>query len=424
MKKLLSAIIIIFIILLMLWAVVGWYFGSKTEQEFKGFLEESSQLAGKRLFRAELVSYKRTASGARASLDISSDYPLLNERLGELKLNVKLLNGPVFITHSGVSAGSSRWVLQVVDGSDAVKEYEELFPNSLPSAVVRVDFEEKAHYVAKLETSFARSLITGIFDLETQDNRGAIALKDFVLGERPNVISANNIQISYQHHKAITTRYKPGTASLQIKSLRIQYKQLLKSLVLDVKVNSNISLNENALSGFIKSDVRNVNTAASDDFPIETAELSLFFKGLPADAFIAYSEANDDLDNLHQQAQWALEELGEVPEGQDQIWSLYDRIEESSNRLPKILAEQMHGDNKPLVQIKAVTHYQKSSSHLEGNINLNSENPKISSWLSLLEGEAQVELDDALFEMVQTLLPITKPKFQLLLKDNKVLMIK
>jgi hypothetical protein len=244
------------------------------------------------------------------------------------------------------------------------------------------------------------------------------------LGERPNVISANNIQISYQHHKAITTRYKPGTASLQIKSLHIQYKQLLKPIVLDVKVNSNISLNENALSGFIKSDVHNVNTAASDDFPIETAELSLFFKGLPADAFIAYSEANDDLDNLHQQAQWALEELGEVPEGQDQIWSLYDRIEESSNRLPKILAEQMHGDNKPLVQIKAVTHYQKSSSHLEGNINLNSENPKISSWLSLLEGEAQVELDDALFEMVQTLLPITKPKFQLLLKDNKVLMIK
>ncbi len=421
--------------MLILWAVAGWYFGSKAEKEFRVLLEASPQLAGKRFFRAELLSYQKTPSGAKARLGISSDYPVLIERMGDLELQVKLLNGPVFFTRSGVSVGSSRWVLKIVDvasnvidgveGEEELKEYEDIFPNGLPSAVVRVDFEQKAHYVAKFGTSFAESLVTGIFDLETQDNRGAITLKNLVLGVLPNTLIADNVQINYQHQKAITKRYKPGTVSLQVSSLKIKHQKLSAPLVLDVKMNSNISLNENALSGYLKSELRNMNISANTDgLPIETAELSVRFNDLPADAFMAFSEAKDDLDNLHQQAQWALEELGEVPEGQDQIWLLYDRIEESSNAFSNILADQIQPGDEPLIKLKATTHYKNTSSHLDGNIKLESDHPKLSSWLSLLAGEAQVELDEALLERVKTLLPITKPKFRLLLKDNKVLMIK
>jgi hypothetical protein len=41
-----------------------------------------------------------------------------------------------------------------------------------------------------------------------------------------------------------------------------------------------------------------------------------------------------------------------------------------------------------------------------------------------LDGEAQVELDEYLYEVIQKLLPITNPKFKLLLKNNKILMMK
>jgi len=427
MKKLLSSLIVILIVLLILWAILGWYLGSKAEQQLTTLLQQSTQLAGKRFFRTELLSYQKTPSGAKARLEISSDYPELTERMGDFELEVKLLNGPMFFTHSGVSVGSSRWILKIVDvasnvtGEVELKEYKGIFPNGLPSAVVRVDFEKKAHYVAKLGTSFAEALITGVFDLETQDNRGAISLNDFVLGSLPNLISADNAHISYQHQKGITTRYKPGTASLQTTSLQIQHKQLLKPLVLDVKMNSNISLEDNALKGYLKADIHNLNTEGGAAwFSVEKANISLQFDRFPADALIAFSEANDDLDNLHQQAQWALEELGEVPEGQDQIWRLYDRIDESMNMLPKVLAGQMSDEG--LIQLKATTYFKGLTSRLDGKIKLESDNPKVSSWLSLLDGEAQVELDKYLFEEVQKLLPIEDPKFKLFLKDNKVLM--
>ena len=427
MKKLLSSLVVILIIMLILWAISGWYFGSKAEQEFKTLLQQSSQLAGKRFFRAELLHYKKTPSGAKASLGISSDYPALADRMGDLELQVKLLNGPVFFTRSGVSVGSSRWKLKVVDVTSDVneeeqelKEYEDIFPNGLPSAVVRVEFDEKAHYESKFGTSFATLFVTGVFDLETQDNRGAISLKNFVFGNQPNVISSDNIQVSYQHQKAITTRYKPGTASLQATSLQIKYEQLLEPLVFDIKINSNISLENNALQGYLNADIHNISPdVGAEGIPVEKADVSFQFDGLPADALIAFSEANDELDNLHQQAQWALEELGEVPEGQDQIWKLYDRIEESTNVLPKILSEHMA---EGLIRLKATTHYKGSSSQLDAKLKLESDNPKISSWLSLLKGEAQVELDEYLLEKIQKFLPITNANFQLLLKNNKVLM--
>ncbi len=442
MKKLLSSLIIILTVLLMLWAVAGWYFGKKAEQEFKVFLQKNSQLVGRRLLHTELLSYKKTPSGALAKLGIHSDYPVLTGPLDDLILKVTLLNGPFFITRSGVSFGSSRWVLGLESKSGLA--LTDSFPHGVPSATIRVDFDQKAHYVARLKNTFADTLMTGIFDLKTQDNRGAITLKNVVLGASPNIVSADNVNISYQHQKAITAQYKPGTAALQVSALKIQHEKLSTPLVLSVKANSNISSkfllntsdnnasqNEHALSGFITSKIR---TVSGGDFPVETVSISLHFNGLPEAAFIAFSEAGDELDNLHQQAQWVLEELGEVPEGQDQIWQLYDRIEQSSAAFSKKMAKQIQAGGEPFMQVKASTlNFSKgsdedekdgggASSSLKGDIKLSNKNLKLGSWLSLLDGEAQVALDKKLFEVVRAFIPINKSNFTLLLKDNKVLL--
>ncbi len=429
MKKFLSTLTIILIIFLALWMVLASYYGGKTEQEFKAFLQQSSQLVGKRLFRVELLSYKRTVSGAKAKLSISSDYPALSERMGELVANVKQLNGPFFITPSGVSIGSSHWALQVVDGGsgvidgvgDEVYKHEDFFSRGLPSATVRVNFDGKAHYVIKGETDFFQSLITGVFDLATQNNRGEITVNKFSFGTLPNMISADIVNISFQHQKAITARYKPGTASLQVRALKINYENLPEPLILNVKMNSNLSLNKNSLNSFLKTDLKNIGV---NNLPIERVELSLLFHGLAADTFVAFSEANEELDNLHQQVQWVLEELGEVPEGQDQLWLLYDRIEESSKIFPKLLAGNLTANGENLIKFKATTYYKNTSSHLKGKIKLESKNVKLNSWLSLLNGEAEVKLDQYLYQFIKKKLPITDPKFKLFLTDNQILMMK
>lgn len=443
-KKLLSSAVMLIVVLLILWALAGWYFGATAEQSFKSYLQENTQIAGEKLLRAELLDYRKTLMGAKASLRVSSDMPFVSERMGEFNVNVKLLNGPLFISKSGFSIGSSRWVLQIDESSLTEEELENLksfFPSSLPNATVKVDFEQQAHYSIKSKTSIADAVITGVFNLDTHNNRGAISLDNFQVEFSPNQfiekISAKKVNISYQHQKAITAAYKPGTTSVQIPSLRLKFKRLNGAFDLKTNIKSNISSKDSYLNGFIKADIKQNK---SNNFPVDSAKLSVLFKGISADGFVAFSETRADFDNLKEQAGWVLEENGEFPEGQDQIWTLYDRIETASKQLPKILLKKMLNDDS-LLQFKAETQTQAGPSTLNGQLKIISQEQEnqsqsdstvtkmiksgggvFHSLLSLLDGEAKVELDDSLFAMISKNSAIKKQTFTLTFKDNKLLM--
>jgi len=420
MKKLRSSIIVLAALVFILWAVASLYLGSKAEQEFKSYLQKNAQVVGKKLFRAELLNYKKTLTGANATLLVSSDFLEISERIGDFELNAKLYNGPLFIRKSGVKFGSSRWLLSFPDNSNINQKLKEFFPEILPLGVVRIDFDKKAHYWTKAKTSFAEAIITGDYDLQTDNNRGAIALNNFSYGAARNRVSAENINISYQHQKAITANYKPGTASVQADNLKISHQNLSKSLLLNLKGNSNISYTantKNELSGFIKVDVSNQQMA---DYPFESANMSLLFKGLSSNGFVAYNEASAELENLKQQVDWVLEELGELPEGQDQIWELYDRIGQATKALPQKLADIANGS---VVRVNILSKYLGEESLLKGQLILDVSESSTEAWLSLLAGKAKVQLSEALFSTLKQKLPLKKPDFSLQLKHKKLLML-
>lgn len=418
MKKLLSSLVVLVALVFILWAAAALYLGSKSEQEFKSYLQKNAQVVGKKLFRAELLTYKKTLTGANATLLVSSDFPVISERVGDFEINAKLYNGPIFIRKSGVKFGSSRWLLSFPDNPNINQKLKEFFPISLPIGVVRIDFEKKAHYWTKAKTSIAEAVITGNYDLQTENNRGAIALNDFRYGIVPSAISAESMNISYQHQKAITANYKPGTASAQIANLKMNHKRLAKALLIDLKVNSNISYTDDELSGFIKADISNKQRGS---YPFESAKISLLFNGLSSDGFVAYNEANAELENLNQQVDWVLEELGEVPEGQDQIWELQDRIKQATKALPQKLADLAEGS---AVQVNISSQYKDEESQLKGQLNLEaSESSTTKAWLSLLGGKAKVKLAESLHAVLKQKLPLEKSNFTLQLKQKKLLMM-
>ena len=113
MKKIVSTGITLIVFFTIIWSVSSWYFGSKAEQDLKFLLKSNAGLSGERLFREELISYKRTWMGANAILRISSDNNSFSERFGEFDVKANLLNGPVFFDHLGFSIGISRWTIQL-----------------------------------------------------------------------------------------------------------------------------------------------------------------------------------------------------------------------------------------------------------------------------------------------------------------------
>ncbi len=422
MKKFISSSITLFILLTILWSASSWYFGTKAENNLKSILLENAALFGERLFRADLIDYRKTWLGANATLRISSDITFLSEQVGEFDVKVVLLNGPVFIDKSGLSLGTSRWTLQIDENNltaGQLQSLQSIFPESLPIADVRLDFKQKAQYSAKFKSFLGESQITGVFDLESEDNRGAIKLTNFSLGVSPIRVSAESIDISYQHQKALTAAYKPGTSSMQIPALVISHESLADPVTISVKANSDITIENNYLNGFIKV---KINNNSVQPIPIKEAQITLQFNGLSSDSFIQLTEAKAELDNLQQQIQWVLEVQGEVPEGQDQIWQLQDQIDKASKQLPQALMQRVFNGEKSQVKLEVTSNNNSASSSLSGLIKSADRFSESDKLISFLQLESKVNLDDDLFKFLKSHSVVNKKQFSLVIKKNKLLM--
>ncbi len=444
MKKKLTIIILITLsLILVVWGASAWYLGEKAETFFKAVIQENIEIRGENLFRIELVDYQRTLFEAKAQLRISSEVPFLSEKFGEYQVNVTLLNGPIFIGETGVTFGSSRWYIEVDEANLPEEEAENLkqiFPQRLPTAMVRLDFKNNAHYSMTLKTELSDAQVTGVYNVESYTNRGAINLTalHFTLGKTQ--FNANNVQLSYQHQKALTAAYKPGTSALAISSLQVSDSRLLKPIDLSVKANSNISLSSNYLSGFLKVVLKQKNSA---DIPFDAAKLSVLFKGISADGFVSASEAHADLDNLRLQAEWELEENGEFPDGQDQITELYQQIDDKVAQLPELLTTGLFNKDS-LVQFKVISDNSSGKSEAIGQLSMmdsktykkrggvplnivsnnvghqdNGSTYFVKTLISLIQGSATVKLDPSMLSILSTRASIDKSKFTIEIKNGQ-----
>ncbi|HIQ14398.1 MAG TPA: hypothetical protein EYH38_02345 [Leucothrix sp.] len=214
------------------------------------------------------------------------------------------------------------------------------------------------------------------------------------------------------------------------------------------------------MNGYSKINLKMMGGKQQSDnkIPIDKASFSIFLKGLSSDGFLRYSELEAELDNLKQQAQWSLQENGEFPEGQDQIWQLYDEIDENIQRLPSIILNELFNKDSR-IQLKAESLNSSGQSELIGELRRidastqmilknQNENPLMqkaqirdriifksqnekslkkggggfNTLLSTLHGNARVKLDADLFLFLQNYSPIKQSEFKLMLKDSKLLM--
>ena len=95
------------------------------------------------------------------------------------------------------------------------------FSESLPLATVTMDFTHKANYEGKFDTQEGELLVSGVYDLVSENNKGEISINDFQFDVDLKKISAKHLKLDFQYQKAITTSYKLGTAVLDVPELII-----------------------------------------------------------------------------------------------------------------------------------------------------------------------------------------------------------
>jgi len=443
MKKILSAIFLLILLLIIMLALSGWYFGASAEKILVGYLQKKPLITSKDIFNMELQDYQKTLFGAKAKLKISSDIPIIAEKIGEIDLIAKLLNGPVFVTKRGVSTGVYRWFI-TVDKSKLTKSKKEnlraFFPDQLPRVIIRTDFGKKVHYSSDFLSTFGQINLAGIFNLKQEQHYGTLKVQNFHYNFPPNQLTAKQVKIDYQgqtsqvkSHAITAAINKPNKMVVEIPNLIIKLKHFKKPIELALKASSTIRQTNGYLNGYanLTTGLLKGKQQENKDIPIEKASISVMLRGISTQGFLKYKALEAELNNLKLQAQWSLQENGEFPEGQDQIWQLYDEIDEKARHLPVIIFNELL-NKESLIELKAVSYNSSGQSRLTGKLkshieenaekNVKKGGDGLNTLFSNLKGEAQVEIDSELFPFLQNFLPLNKSEFKLILKDSKLLM--
>ncbi len=454
MKKILSSLFVLMLLLILFWIASGWFFGANAETELRRYLRKSNSIPGEKLFRAELLQFKKTAFGAKARLTIHSDMVFLDEALGDLDINTQLVNGPLFINtnidtitsnDSHLNVGRMRWHLSI--NQEALEQSQAdilatLFPDKLPTAIVVIDFKNKAHYQITLNSYLGKALIQGVYDLNTAENRGVVALENTTLNLFSFQFKIPHARIDYQHQQNITAEFKPGTTHIEIPELFLAHPKLAHTLELNVDANMALQTvtknKQDFLYLLLKTHITQKQPGNNPvEVPVNEADLRLQIENLSIDGVIAVSETHAELDNLRQQIQWTLEENGELPEGQDRIWHLNDQIQQRQAQLPVLMsqtlfANQLGADGKSGITLNITANKSQHKSILSAHLstqkapNFSLKNSPVNTIQQLLQGSAKVDLSHELFKFIRLLMKnpekerLPNSSFKLVLKNGEI----
>ena len=422
--------LLLFIVLIALWLSLGRYFGNQAEQAFNVYLQSHTEVLGEKLIRFELLNYRKKlmgALGATAQLRLSSDIPVVAELIGEVRITAQLLNGPIFITKQGVSTGSSRWVFKVDEANSSESDLENLrvlFPKAFPRVTVRTDFNYQAHYFSRLETRFAKLVLSGLYQFETdeqqENNHGSIQIENLQLGVSAQTIQAENISISYQQYgQAVSAGYKPGLTALRSPALIINHPYLKQAVEVSVVAKSDLSIDEGFLKGFVQLDLKQQKNT---ELPFDTAKLHLRFSGLSAAGVMAVSDAKAELDNLKQQINWTLEDMGEYPEGRDEIIRLNDNIQLAQKGLNTELLKKVFQGKDSVFEAEISSQQAANESKVTAGL-VNAGEDNVSAQVNGQLSEAwQVALSTLVKKMGKSEKIVVNKKFKLDLKKAMLLL--
>ncbi len=389
MKKSLSSLFILILLLILFWGASGWYFGADAQIQLKKYLHDLNQAPGEKLFRAELLEFDNLPFGGKARLRLYSDVTAINEMLGDIYLDASLLNGPLFISGKGVDLASTRWRLSINQTKLELSQREtlnNLFPDGWPEAMIMVDFDKQAHYRFSLQADAGVTMLNGVYDLDSGANHGEGFISKLNLNPGLFHLNSDEIRFNYQHEKNITPLFQPGVSHLSIPEFVLSHPRLGKIALLDV--NGDVAIqtsgkHDEFINLLFDMRIKTIQDK-SNRIPVDQATLRISIENLSIPGLISISESKSEMDNLAQQIQWALEESGELPEGQDRIWSLNNQLQQKYKQFPLLVSRRLFppasekqsalsatGDqNQQFIQFKLMTQEGKQQSSLQGQMGL------------------------------------------------------
>ena len=433
MRKVISSFFVLILLLFSLWGLSAWSFGVSTKDSLKNIFSDqvsSNVILFTGTFEYELLDLSHSIFGAKAKLAIQSSSDGLLSIIGskfnsKLILNVDIYNGPLLFDRTGVSTGNSIWYVSIDEELNEQNILSKFNIKQLPTAVIKIDFDNKIYYKLPIQADTVEMVLEGNYDPKTQDGYGQIDVDDFTQKIEQLRVEAKNTQLVFKHNNS-PEKDSVIDFSIDMPEILFQYHLMSKSINLKVVGTGKISINNNNLSVLNTITFEQSQTL---NYPIQQGDLRFEISDIDLTKLMKVVNSLSQFEDLQQQIGWILEEHAELPEGQDQIWQLQDRIQQLFAHLPSLTKEVLIKNNKPIINLTLNTQHQNKVSILVGgvlplsqqSVDLIGIHSNI-TFLSLLKAEAKVNLDEALLAHIATRLPINNTNFQLVYKQNKLLM--
>jgi hypothetical protein len=347
MKKLLSLLFIVLILLLIFWGGATWFLGQETEKQFKAFSEAATSNS-KNLNRTantfEISDYKNTSFlDAQAIVRLTSSMPLLDNLLSNTNIITTIQHGPLIVDTSGLTFAASKLSAQVDVASldeETRATLTQLFGNKAPiEAEIIIDFSDQAHYRISIPTLSQEGVsnldidgltLTGTHSLKTyqgtaQLNVGEVHMQDSSLEViMPTLSATMNIE-------GFAGSQMLGSSQIEAKNIKLKPMDS-DDILFDVRGDTLSQQNDKELVGKLSVNVENIKESSGQ---VKHIAYVMDYQGLSIAGLDEFSVVEQKLENLQNQLSWNMEAT-ENPEGQEKMLALIEQMQQASQEMLQV----------------------------------------------------------------------------------------
>lgn len=370
MKKLITFLSVP-VVLAAAWGGTSWYVGQQTETTLKQLIEQQNQSSSAGV-KQELVSYEKSAFGAKAITKLTFEMPPLKEMIGEVQFINDIKNGPIFANGVGMARVKTTLDMESLS-ADKRQPLTTAFDGKPPfEANTLIGFGGGTSYDVTVNpakfaqdgssvtfdgaqlTGDATAEMLGKFTLHMGKVEGKEANSQFTV---PSADMNGNIT-------GLVAGQALGTFDVKVPQVSVLAEGTTEPFIFDLNVKTASDIKNNELEGNVIVQMDNIKGVKD---ALSKVQYTVDVKGMNADGLKEIATLQADMQNAVDQMTWNADAM-ETPEGQKKQQELMDKISKTGEQMLNMVFSKVLKTDKSQMHLNFAAESAKGKANADVNL--------------------------------------------------------
>ncbi|MEN9502414.1 MAG: hypothetical protein RI964_1699 [Pseudomonadota bacterium] len=370
MKKLITFLSVP-VVLAAAWGGTSWYVGQQTETTLKQLIEQQNQSSSAGV-KQELVSYEKSAFGAKAITKLTFEMPPLKEMIGEVQFINDIKNGPIFANGVGMARVKTTLDMESLS-ADKRQPLTTAFDGKPPfEANTLIGFGGGTSYDVTVNpakfaqdgssvtfdgaqlTGDATAEMLGKFTLHMGKVEGKEANSQFTV---PSADMNGNIT-------GLVAGQALGTFDVKVPQVSVLAEGTTEPFIFDLNVKTASDIKNNELEGNVIVQMDNIKGVKD---ALSKVQYTVDVKGMNADGLKEIGTLQADMQNAVDQMTWNADAM-ETLEGQKKQQELMDKISKTGEQMLNTVFSKVLKTDKSQMHLNFAAESAKGKANADVNL--------------------------------------------------------